>query len=116
MKATRTILLSAIVALLAMSVITPKHLVATAQAYEQSSDDVKAEYEAALAAYEQALGELNNAKVMAAMPKAYPRSGGGGLLGALVTIAEPFNLAEKEKAVEIAWQRLEVAKVRMMSR
>ena len=77
---------------------------------------MKAEYEAALAAYEEALGELKSAKVLAAMPKAYPSSGGGGLLGALVTIAEPINLAEKEKAVEIAWQRLEVAKVRMMSR
>jgi hypothetical protein len=98
-------------------------LVAVPRTVKASDTDAKAEYAQALAAaecaqalaaYEKALGELNIARTLAAMPKRYPNNGIGGLLGALNTVAEPLNLAEKEKAVIIAIERLEMAKARMM--
>ena len=37
-------------------------------------------------------------------------------MGALNTVVEPLNLADKEKVVVIARERLEVAKARMLYR
>ena len=75
----------------------------------EESAAAKREYEEALAAYNQALKELNNARTLAAAPKKYPHPA----LGALMAIAEPHSVAEAERKVEIARQRLERARARM---
>jgi len=73
------------------------------------SASAQREYEQALAAYNQALKELNNARTLAAAPKKYPHPA----LGALMAIAEPHSVAEAERKVEIARQRLERARARI---
>jgi hypothetical protein len=77
---------------------------------EQEKAAAKAEYEQALAAYEKALQEYNDTKTLVNAPKAYPHPALGVLMK---SVAEPSLLAEKEKALEIAKQRLERAKDRI---
>jgi len=73
-------------------------------------EEAKAEYEAALEAYNNALKEYNDAKILANAPKSYPHPALGVLME---SIGEPSMLAEKERVLEIARQRLERAKAKM---
>lgn len=75
----------------------------------QTNLSAQAEYEQALAVYNTALEERDNARVAQALPRAYPNPA----LGILVDIGAQQMVTEKERSLEIARQRLERAKAKI---
>ena len=81
----------------------------SAGGFDQSA---KAEYDQALQQYNQALAKLNEARLLAAAPKAYPNPG----LALIAGMGQTAMVADAERAVEIARQRLEAARIRLYGR
>lgn len=76
---------------------------------QQTNLSAQAEYEQALAAYNKALEERDNARTAQAMPRAYPNAA----LGLLVDLGAQNMVTESERELEIARERLERAKARI---
>jgi hypothetical protein len=84
--------------------------------YQQSANDqtdilkeARQEYETALEAYNIALKEYDDTKILVNTPGYYPHPA----LGVLVEAGKPKLLADKERALEIARERLERAKAKL---